>query len=75
MHHVDVNFLKEAYCWTRKDAAPGTDGVTAEEYALNLEDNLQNLYERMRGGRYIAPPVKRAEILSSSVDEKKRILL
>jgi len=60
MHHVDVNFLREAYRRTRKDAKPGTDGVTAEEYALSLEENLQNLYERMRGGRYEAPPVKRA---------------
>jgi group II intron reverse transcriptase/maturase len=60
MHHVDVNFLREAYRRTRKDAAPGADGVTAEEYAENLEDNLQNLYERMRGGRYVAPPVRRA---------------
>ncbi len=60
MHHVDVDFLREAYRRTRKDATPGADGVTAAEYALNLEENLQNLYERMRGGRYEAPPVLRA---------------
>ncbi len=60
MHHVDVNFLREAYRRTRKDAKPGADGVTAAEYAINLEENLQNLYERMRGGRYVAPPVRRA---------------
>jgi hypothetical protein len=55
-----VDFLREAYRRTRKDAAPGADGVTAAEYAMNLEENLQNLYERMRGGRYEAPPVRRA---------------
>jgi len=61
MHHVDVNFLREAYRRTRKDAKPGADGVTAAEYAINLKENLQNLYERMRGGRYEShPPVKRA---------------
>ena len=60
MHHVDVDFLREAYRRTRKDATPGADGVTAAEYALNLEENLQNLYERMRGGRYEGPPVLRA---------------
>ena len=60
MHHVDVCFLREAYRRTRKDAAPGADGVTAADYAENLEENLQNLYERMRGGKYVAPPVKRA---------------
>ena len=60
IHHIDVNFLREAYRRTRKDAVPGSDGVTAAEYAKNLEENLRNLYERMRGGRYEAPPVKRA---------------
>ena len=28
-HLIDVDFLKEAYRRTRKDAAPGVDGVTA----------------------------------------------
>jgi RNA-directed DNA polymerase len=35
-HLIDVDFLKEAYHRTRKDAAPGVDGVTAEEYGKNL---------------------------------------
>ena len=59
MHLIDVNFLHEAYRRTRKSAAPGVDGVTADEYAENLEGNLKDLHERMRGGRYEAPPVKR----------------
>ncbi len=58
-HLIDVDFLKEAYRRTRKDASPGVDGVTAKEYAENLDDNLQNLHERMKTGRYKAPPVKR----------------
>jgi RNA-directed DNA polymerase len=32
--------MKEAYRLTRKDGAPGIDGVTAPEYAANLEANL-----------------------------------
>ena len=59
-HLIDVDFLKEAFRRTRKDAEPGVDGVTAEEYGKNLDGNLQNLHERMRTGRYKAPPVKRA---------------
>jgi hypothetical protein len=52
MHHVDVNFLREAYRRTRKDAKPGADGVTAAEYAINLEENLQNCEKSMdRQGR------------------------
>ena len=62
MHNIDKEFLFEAYCRTRKDGAPGVDGVTAQEYAQNLEENLKDLHERMRSGRYKAPPVKRAWI-------------
>ena len=28
-HHMDEDFLREAYRRTRKDSAPGIDGVTA----------------------------------------------
>ena len=35
------------------------DGVTAQEYAENLNENLHNLHDRLRNGRYKAPPVKR----------------
>src|SRR5215510_13715128 len=58
-HLMDVDFLREAYHRTRKDSAPGVDGVTAETYAEHLEENLRDLHERLRSGRYCAPPVKR----------------
>jgi RNA-directed DNA polymerase len=58
-HLIDVDFLTEAFHRTRKDSAPGVDGATAEEYAENLDDNLQSLHKRLRTGRYKAPPVKR----------------
>jgi RNA-directed DNA polymerase len=58
-HLMDVDFLREAYHRTRKDSAPGSDGVTAETYAEHLEENLRDLHERLRSGRYQAPPVKR----------------
>ena len=61
-HHIDVDFLREAYRLTRKDAAPGIDQVTAKEYTSNLEENLRNLYSRLKGGRYYAPPVNRVWI-------------
>ena len=59
VHLMDVDFLREAYHRTRKDSAPGIDGVTAETYAEHLEENLRDLHERLRSGRYQAPPVKR----------------
>ena len=33
--------------------------MTAETYAEHLEDNLRDLHEGLRSGRYQAPPVKR----------------
>jgi group II intron reverse transcriptase/maturase len=63
LHHViDLEWMKEAYRLTRKDGAPGVDGVTAADYAQNLEANLSDLLERIMSGRYQAPPVRRAYI-------------
>lgn len=59
-HLIDVDFLREAYHRTRKNAAPGIDGVTAQKYAENLEENLNHLNERLRNGQYRARSVKRA---------------
>src|SRR4051812_37683574 len=54
--------MREAYRLTRKDGAPGIDGVTAADYEANLEANLLDLLDRIRSGRYHAPPVRRAYI-------------
>ena len=63
LHHViDLEWMKEAYRLTRKDGAPGIDGVTAADYAENLEANLLDLLDRIKSGRYQAPPVRRAYI-------------
>jgi group II intron reverse transcriptase/maturase len=61
-HLLDYDFLLEAYHRTRKDSAPGVDRVTAKQYAANLEDNLRDLHDRLRGHRYKAPPVERVWI-------------
>jgi len=61
-HHIDVEFLKEAFNRTRKDGAVGVDGQTAEEYAEHLEENLKSLHERFKSGLYRAPPVRRTHI-------------
>ena len=42
-HHMDLAWLREAYRRTRKDGAPGVDGQTADEYAEDLEGNLQSI--------------------------------
>ena len=62
-HHMDIEWLQEAYRQTRKDGAVGVDGQTAQEYAENLEANLQSLLNRAKAGDpYKAPPVRRVYI-------------
>ena len=61
-HYIDLAWLHEAYRRTRKDGAPGVDGQTAAAYAEHLEDNLRDLLDRAKSGRYRAPAVKRAYI-------------
>ena len=61
-HMIDMDWLKEAYRRTRKGGAAGVDGMTAEEYELNLEANLQRLLDRVKTGAYRAPPVRRVHI-------------
>ena len=54
--------MRKAYKLTRKDGASGIDGVTAEEYEAKLEANLRDLLDRIKSGRYQAPPVRRTYI-------------
>src|SRR2546428_5241873 len=61
-HHIDLEFLREAYRRTRKDGATGVDEVTAKEYATNLDERLASLLERFKSGTYRAPPVRRVHI-------------
>jgi RNA-directed DNA polymerase len=61
-HLLNMELLRESFRLLRKDAASGVSGTTAKDYAKNLEENLENLYERLRTLRYIAPPVKRVWI-------------
>lgn len=70
-HHIDKDWMHEAYRRTRKDGAAGVDQVTAQEYEKELDKNLQDLLERYKSGQYRAQPVKRAYVVK---DEKTREL-
>jgi RNA-directed DNA polymerase len=61
-HHIDVDWLREAYRRTSKSGAAGVDGVTAEQYEQNLEQNLEGLLQRMKSNTYRASPVRRVHI-------------
>lgn len=65
-HHVDAEFLAEAYRRTRKDAAVGVDGQTAYAFEQDLQANLQRLVDGLKSGSYKAPPVRRVYIPKAS---------
>jgi RNA-directed DNA polymerase len=71
-HYLDAEWLRYAYECTRKDGAVGVDGQTGQDYAANLEQNLQSLIDRLKSGRYRARPVRRHYIDKS--DGGKRAL-
>lgn len=71
-HHIDVEWLREAYRRTRKGGALGVDGQSADDYAKNLETNLQSLLDRAKSGTYRAPPVRRVHIPKGSRGSETR---
>jgi RNA-directed DNA polymerase len=62
LHHVSVDLLKDAYFWLKRNAAPGVDGVTWQEYAQDLEANIVDLHARIHRGAYRALPSRRKYI-------------
>jgi RNA-directed DNA polymerase len=72
-HHIDIDWMLEAYRRTRKDGAIGVDGQTAEDYAADLEVNLRSLLDRAKSGRYQAPPVRRVHIPKGTGSETRPI--
>jgi retron-type reverse transcriptase len=62
-HHVyHVGRLEQAYYALKRDAVPGIDGQTWQEYGKDLEANLKDLSGRLARGVYQAKPVKRGYI-------------
>src|ERR1700676_4733350 len=61
-HHISVELLEEAFYELKKNAAPGADGLTWQEYETDLERNLEDLYARPRRGGDGALPSRRVYI-------------
>ena len=62
-HHVyNSEHLRKSYFNLKRNAAPGVDGETWRHYGENLEENLQELADRVKRGAYRAKPVRRSFI-------------
>ncbi len=63
LHHVsDIDALRKAYLGLEREAAPGVDGQTWQDYGKDLETNLKDLSDRLERGAYQAKPVRRVYI-------------
>jgi group II intron reverse transcriptase/maturase len=62
LHHVTVGLLRDSYYMLKRQAAPGVDGVTWQQYGEGLEERLQDLHDRIHRGAYRAQPSRRTYI-------------
>jgi RNA-directed DNA polymerase len=62
LHHVSVDVLRDSYYALKRQAAPGVDGVTWQEYETGLEGRLSDLHNRIHRGAYRAQPSRRVYI-------------
>ena len=62
LHHITVDSLDQAFRELKKDAAPGIDGVTWEDYEVGLGRKLEDLHSRVHRGAYRAQPSRRVFI-------------
>lgn len=73
MHHIyNIDMLRLSYLEIKRNAAPGVDKITWEDYGEDLENNLIDLSKRLRRGAYKAKPVRRVYI--PKADGKQRPL-
>src|SRR5271157_5798263 len=62
LHHLSVGLLRDSFYALKRQASPGVDGVTWEEYQTGLEDRLVDLHNRVHRGAYRAQPSRRVYI-------------
>jgi RNA-directed DNA polymerase len=61
-HHLSIDLFREAFLALKRDAAPGVDGLTWQDYEADLERNLTDLHDRAHRGAYRALPSRRRYI-------------
>jgi len=62
LHHLSVGLLRDSFYALQRQASPGIDGVTWQEYETGLEDRLIDLHSRVHRGAYRAQPSRRVYI-------------
>src|SRR6516162_10136446 len=62
LHHVTLNLLRDSFYALKRQASPGVDGVTWQEYEIGMEGRLRDLHSRVHRGAYRARPSRRVYI-------------
>jgi retron-type reverse transcriptase len=62
LHHVNITLLRDSFYALKRQASPGVDGVTWQEYESGLEDRLVDLHGRVHRATYRAQPSRRVYI-------------
>jgi RNA-directed DNA polymerase len=70
-HLMNEELLWGCFEQLRKNAASGIDGVTKEQYAEQLPENLRQLVDRLHRMAYIPQPVLRIYIPKSGSDKMR----
>ncbi|MCJ7804028.1 MAG: group II intron reverse transcriptase/maturase [Desulfobacterales bacterium] len=61
-HLLTEDFLRECFWELKRDKASGVDGVSVQEYGVNLEENLKGLVGKLKAKQYRPQPVRRVYI-------------
>lgn len=74
-HHLSEELLCQSFQQLKRHSAPGCDGITWENYAENLQNNLHALHGRLHRGQYRPQPARQVKILKEDGTERPLSIL
>ena len=61
-HHLSIPMLRTAFYALKREAAPGVDGLTWQDYEADFDRRIEGLHARVQRGAYRAQPSRRRYI-------------
>ena len=59
---LDERMLRDSWDWMNRKAACGVDGVSARDFEKDLDENIKELVDELKTGRYKARLARRKNI-------------